>query len=82
VAAPVAIVLVVIAWLLLVRLYPTDLTDIKLDLSSLDTPELPEKRDRIIVTVLSLATLALITVALSNVMSNTATVSIVLPVVC
>jgi len=59
VAALVAIVLVVIAWLLLVRLYPTDLTDIKLDLSSLDTPELPEKRDRIIVTVLSLATVGL-----------------------
>ena len=59
VAAPVALVLVVTGWFFLLRLYPTDLTDIKLDLSTLDEPELPEKRDRIIVTVLSLATVGL-----------------------
>ena len=59
VAAPVALVLVVTAWFFLLRLYPTDLTDIKLDLSTLDEPELPERRDRIIVTVLSLATVGL-----------------------
>lgn len=59
VAAPVALVLVVTGWFFLLRLYPTDLTDIKLDLSTLDEPELPERRDRIIVTVLSLATVGL-----------------------
>ena len=59
VAAPVALVLVVTAWFFLIRRYPTDLTDIKLDLSTLDEPELPERRDRIIVTVLSLATVGL-----------------------
>ncbi len=59
VAAPVALVLVVTAWFFLLKLYPTDLTDIKLDLSTLDEPELPERRDRIIVTVLSLATVGL-----------------------
>ena len=59
VAAPVALVLVVTGWFLLLRLYPTDLTEIKLDLSTLDEPELPERRDRIIVTVLSLATVGL-----------------------
>jgi len=59
VAAPVAIVLVVTAWFFLLRRYPTELSDIKLDLSNLDEPELPDRRDRIIVTVLSLATVGL-----------------------
>jgi len=59
VAAPVALVLVVTAWFFLLRRFPTKLPDIKLDLSSLDEPELPEKRDRVIVTVLSLVTVGL-----------------------
>jgi sodium-dependent dicarboxylate transporter 2/3/5 len=56
---PVALVLVVCAWFFLVKRYPTTLTDIKLDLSSLEEPELPLKRDRIIVSVISLSTVAL-----------------------
>lgn len=59
VGVPVSLVLVVTAWFFLLRRYPTNLGDIKLDLSTLDEPELPEKRDRIIVTVVSLATVAL-----------------------
>jgi sodium-dependent dicarboxylate transporter 2/3/5 len=56
---PVALVLVVIAWFFLVKRYPTKMADIKLDMSSLEEPELPLKRDRIIVTTISLATVAL-----------------------
>ena len=56
---PIAITLVVIAWFFLVKRYPTSLADIKLDLNSLEKPELPEKRDRIIVSVISLTTVAL-----------------------
>ena len=59
VGAPVALVLVVMAWFFLLKRYPTKLADIKLDLSSLDEPELPEKRDRVIVIALSTATVAL-----------------------
>ena len=56
---PIAITLVVIAWFFLVKRYATSLADIKLDLDSLEEPELPEKRDRIIVSVISLTTVAL-----------------------
>ena len=56
---PIAITLVVIAWFFLVKRYPTSLADIKLDMNSLEKPELPEKRDRIIVSVISLTTVAL-----------------------
>ncbi|MDH4018966.1 MAG: DASS family sodium-coupled anion symporter [Xanthomonadales bacterium] len=56
---PIAITLVVIAWFFLVKRYPTVLTDIKLDLDLLEEPELPKARDRIIVTVISLTTVAL-----------------------
>ena len=56
---PVALTLVITAWYFLVKRYPTKLADIKLDLSSLDEPELPERRDRIIVTAISLTTVAL-----------------------
>jgi len=59
VGVPVSLVLVVTAWFFLLRRYPTNLGDIELDLSTLDEPELPEKRDRIIVTLISLATVAL-----------------------
>jgi len=59
VGVPAALVLVVTAWFFLVKRYPTTLADIKLDMSSLEEPELPERRDRIIVTVISLSTVAL-----------------------
>ena len=59
VGVPVALTLVVTAWYFLVRRYPTKLAHVELDLSSLDEPKLPEKRDRTIVTVISITTVAL-----------------------
>jgi sodium-dependent dicarboxylate transporter 2/3/5 len=56
---PVALVLVVTAWFFLLKRYPAKLMEIKLDLSSLEEPALPERRDRIIVTVISIATIGL-----------------------
>ena len=59
VGVPAALVLVITAWWSLLKRFPTKLTDIKLDLSTLEEPELPLKRDRIIVSIISLATVAL-----------------------
>jgi sodium-dependent dicarboxylate transporter 2/3/5 len=56
---PVALLLVVIGWYFLLRRYPAKAMEIKLDMSAMEEPALPEKRDRVIVTVLSLATIAL-----------------------
>jgi len=56
---PVALVLVVTAWYFLLRRYRTGLEEIRLDLSSIEEPELPQKRDRIIVSLVSLVTVAL-----------------------
>ncbi|NNK98758.1 MAG: hypothetical protein HKO88_06905, partial [Xanthomonadales bacterium] len=56
---PVALLLVVIGWYFLLRRYPAKAMEIKLDMSAMEEPALPEKRDRIIVTMLSLATIAL-----------------------
>lgn len=56
---PVALVLVGAAWFFLLRLYPTHLKEIKLDLNTLEEPALPEKRDRIIVGALTAATIGL-----------------------
>ena len=56
---PVALTLVIAAWLLLLRLYPAAMAEIRLDLGSLEQPELPGKRERVIVIVLSVTTVAL-----------------------
>jgi sodium-dependent dicarboxylate transporter 2/3/5 len=56
---PVALVLVVTAWFFLLKRYPTGLEDIRLDLGSLDEPELPQKRDRVLVSVISATTVLL-----------------------
>ncbi len=56
---PVSLVLVVTAWYFLLKRYPARLLEIKLDLSSMEEPALPERRDRIIVTILSVATVGL-----------------------
>ena len=53
---PVSLVLVVTAWFFLIRRYPSTIKDIKLDMSTLEEPELPGKRERVIVIILSLAT--------------------------
>lgn len=59
VGVPVSLVLVGVAWFFLLRLYPTGLKEIKLDLSTLEKPALPEKRDRVIVGTLTAATIGL-----------------------
>ena len=59
IGVPVALVVVITAWYFLLKRFPTNLAEIKLDMSSLDEPELPEKRDRIVVGALSLATVGL-----------------------
>jgi sodium-dependent dicarboxylate transporter 2/3/5 len=56
---PVSLVLVVTAWFFLLKRYPATITEIKLDLNSLDEPILPAKRDRIIVIILSIATVVM-----------------------
>jgi sodium-dependent dicarboxylate transporter 2/3/5 len=59
VGAPLALVLVVTAWYFLLKLHPAKLDEIRLDLSSMEEPALPEKRDRVIVTILGITTVAL-----------------------
>lgn len=56
---PVSLVLVVTAWYFLLKRYPAALGAIKLDMTSLEEPELPDKRDRVIVTVVGIATVVL-----------------------
>jgi len=56
---PVAIGLVVVAWAFLLKLYPTSMEEFNLDLTAASEPELPGRRDRIIVSVLSITTVAL-----------------------
>jgi len=56
---PVSLVLVVTAWYFLIRRYPSTIKDIKLDMSTLEEPELPGKRDRVIVIILSVATVVM-----------------------
>ena len=56
---PVSIVLVFIAWYYLIKARPTQLKEVKLDLESLQKPELPKFRDKIIVMVLSVITVGL-----------------------
>jgi len=56
---PVALVLVIIAWYVLMKLYPPSKTEFSLDLSLTEEPELPGKRDRIIVSAVSIITVGL-----------------------
>jgi sodium-dependent dicarboxylate transporter 2/3/5 len=56
---PVSLVLVVTAWYFLLKRYPAKLMEIKLDLSSMEEAALPDRRDRVIVTILSVATVGL-----------------------
>ncbi|MFC1690005.1 SLC13 family permease [Pseudomonadota bacterium] len=57
--APVALGLVTTAWFLLLRLYPATTTEFSLDLGRMEEPELPARRDRIIVAALSIITVAM-----------------------
>ena len=56
---PVALSLVVIAWLFLLKLYPATMDEIKLGLDHEEEPELPGKRERIIVATLSAVTVSM-----------------------
>ena len=56
---PVSLTLVIMAWLFLVKRYPATIDSIHLDLESMEEPELPGKRERVIVATLSVATVAL-----------------------
>jgi sodium-dependent dicarboxylate transporter 2/3/5 len=56
---PVALGLVVAAWLFLLRRYPAAMDEFTLDLDTLSEPELPGRRERITVSMLSLTTVGL-----------------------
>jgi sodium-dependent dicarboxylate transporter 2/3/5 len=59
VGAPLALALVVAAWRLLLKLYPASLSEVSLHSDTLGEPELPGRRERIIVTIIALLTVAL-----------------------
>jgi len=59
IGAPVALLLVVIAWFALLKLYPPSMEDFSLDISRTEEPELPGLRDRVIVAGLSLLTVGM-----------------------
>ena len=59
IGVPVSLMLVVMGWYFLMKKYPSKIQDIKLDLNTADEPELPEQRDRIIVSVLGITTVGL-----------------------
>ena len=53
---PVSLTLVLIAWFFLLKRYPAATGEISLDLGSMEEPELPGKRERVIVSTLSIVT--------------------------
>jgi sodium-dependent dicarboxylate transporter 2/3/5 len=59
VGAPAAIGLIFIAWRILLRLYPASTREVQLDLDSMDEPELPGLRERVIVAAVSLLTVGM-----------------------
>jgi sodium-dependent dicarboxylate transporter 2/3/5 len=56
---PVAFGLVITAWFFLLRLHPASMDSFSLDFSGMGEPELPGKRDRVIVAVISITTVAM-----------------------
>jgi sodium-dependent dicarboxylate transporter 2/3/5 len=59
VGAPAAIGLIFIAWRILLRLHPASTREVQLDLDSMDEPELPGLRERVIVAAVSLLTVGM-----------------------
>jgi len=59
VGVPIALLLVLVAWRFLLKLFPPQLQSIELNMDSLDEPDLPGKRDRVIVITLSALTVAM-----------------------
>ncbi|MGD9020226.1 MAG: DASS family sodium-coupled anion symporter [Lysobacterales bacterium] len=56
---PVALVLVIIGWVFLLRRYRSTLKEVRLDLRAMEEPELPQKRDQVIVSAVTITTIAL-----------------------
>lgn len=56
---PVSLTLVFIAWFFLLKRYPSATGEISLDLASMEEPELPGRRERLIVSALSIVTVLL-----------------------
>ncbi len=59
IGAPVALGLVVVAWLFLLRLYPAATAEVSLEIQSGEEPEMPGRRERVIVATLSIVTVGL-----------------------
>jgi sodium-dependent dicarboxylate transporter 2/3/5 len=56
---PVALVLVLVAWRFLLWRYPPGIGEVVLELHAVDEPRLPDRRERLIVSVISVATIVL-----------------------
>jgi sodium-dependent dicarboxylate transporter 2/3/5 len=59
VGAPAAIVLILISWVVIQKLYPAKTGEVRLELDSMEEPELPGLRDRVIVSFITLLTVGL-----------------------
>ena len=59
IGAPAAIGLIFIAWRILLRLYPASTGEVRLKVDSMDEPELPGLRERVIVAAVSLLTVGM-----------------------
>ena len=59
IGAPAAIGLIFIAWRILLRLYPATTGEVRLKVDSMDEPELPGLRERVIVAAVSLLTVGM-----------------------
>ena len=59
IGAPAAIGLIFIAWQILLRLYPAATAEVRLEVDSMDEPELPGLRERVIVAAVSLLTVGM-----------------------
>jgi sodium-dependent dicarboxylate transporter 2/3/5 len=57
--APTAIILIIVAWVILLKLHPAAAKEVRLEVESMEEPVLPGKRERIIVATISLLTVAM-----------------------
>jgi sodium-dependent dicarboxylate transporter 2/3/5 len=59
VGAPTAIVLILISWVVIQKLYPASTSEVRLELDSMEEPELPGMKERIMVASITLLTVGL-----------------------
>jgi sodium-dependent dicarboxylate transporter 2/3/5 len=59
VGAPAAIALILISWVVIQKLYPARTEEVRLELDSMEEPELPGLRERVIVSAITLLTVGL-----------------------